>query len=187
MWYILIKTYIGGIDVVGKDDNIVKKYLKTIAKIFIVLILGVTIWAYIGDDIICNIFIIKYELFDKMNGEETENEETEKYKQKDDERYKNVNKRSTYENNSSTYKNNSSTYENNSSTYKSSNSTYSGGYTPESSSKSSEYDYEFFKNFYDSDPYDVYDYDDAEDFYYDNYDDFDSLDDAEDYFDEAWG
>lgn len=168
----------------GKDDNIVKKYLKTIAKIFIVLILGVTIWAYIGDDIICNIFIIKYELFDKMNGEETENGETEKYEQKDDDRYKNVNKRSTYKDNSSTYENNSSTYK--SSTYKSSNSTYSGGYTPESSSKSSEYDYEFFKNFYDSDPYDVYDYDDAEDFYYDNYDDFDSLDDAEDYFDEAW-
>lgn len=172
----------------GKDDNIVKKYLKTIAKIFIVLILGATIWACIGDDIICRILLMKYEyeLSKETKNDETENEETEKYKQKDDERYKNVNKRSTYENNSSTYKNNSSTYENNSSTYKSSNSTYSGGYTPESSSKSREYDYEFFKNFYDSDPYDVYDYDDAEDFYYDNYDDFDSLDDAEDYFDEAW-
>ena len=158
----------------GKDDNIVKKYLKTIAKIFIVLILGVTIWAYIGDDIICRILLMKYEyeLSKETKNDETENEETEKYEQKDDDRYKNVNKRSTYKNNSSTYK--------------SSNSTYSGGYTPESSSKSSEYDYEFFKNFYDSDPYDVYDYDDAEDFYYDNYDDFDSLDDAEDYFDEAW-
>ena len=62
----------------GKGDNIVKKYLKTIAKIFIVLILGVTIWACIGDDIICNIIIIKYELFDKMKGEEKENKETEK-------------------------------------------------------------------------------------------------------------
>ena len=38
MWYILIKTYIGGIDMAGKDDNIVKKYLKTIAKIFVLLI-----------------------------------------------------------------------------------------------------------------------------------------------------